>query len=130
MWDGKSNVGDGGAIAGWNASADDLHQYTSIGLVLESVGQFGLLLKFLEEDMGRVGAHSYLTHLFLMDELDGGVSELLSEHFSEFIPCWVLISGSCFVVCVFFWGTMQARVDWDVPIVVTEVYPPILHVSL
>ncbi len=45
-----------------------------------------------EEKVGRAGDPD-LSHLFLVDEFDGGVAELFANQVDKFVPIWESVSG-------------------------------------
>lgn len=124
---GKTDIGDGSAIARWYPPADHLYQYAPVGLVLELIGQLGFPFKLLEKDMGRATAHLDLSHLLFVYKLNGGIPELLPEHLGKGVPTRVSISRPCLVVNVLIRGGTQAWVNWVIPVDIAKVYPPVFH---
>ncbi len=72
--------------------ADCLDQHSSFRLIIPLSCQFGLSLHLSEEEIGGTG-HSDLPHLFLMDEFDGGVTELFPYQVAELVPIWESVMG-------------------------------------
>ncbi len=76
--DGEANVGDGAGVVAGNSFSYRFYQYRTITLVVESVGELGLMLHPSEEEVGRP-RHAELAHLLFMYQFDGRIAELFVD---------------------------------------------------
>ncbi len=61
-----------------NSLPHHFYEYSSFALVVESIGQLGLMLHLSEEEVSG-SHHSELAHLLFMHQLDGQVTELFAD---------------------------------------------------
>ncbi len=118
-----------GGVPEWNSLAYGSNKGASVCFVGELVGELGFLLKLAEVDVGQVAAHLQFIHLFLMDELDGRVTELLSKDVEEVVPSRVLVARPGIIVPDLFFGGVELGFRWHIPIVVPQMDPLVFCVS-
>lgn len=123
--DADSNVGDDGGVTRGNPLLDGTYQDAPFTLVVPSTRQLSLLFQLLEVDGGRIGSHTQLAHLFLVDFFNGQVTELFLEQVTEVFPARIAVAGSSMVSII-----VVVIFGWCIPVFLSKVYPPALGVTL
>ncbi len=88
------NTGDDRGVQLWDSLSHSGDHRSAVIRVIAPSCQFSLLLQLLEEDGSGIAAHLHVLHPLLVFFFDGGIPKHGLEFPYEFVPMWVLESGT------------------------------------